>query len=65
MDDNSIDDKIINYELLSQSDKDDLQLNIANLLDLFIFNNPLIFSNENFESILFNYIYDNVIITLQ
>jgi len=65
MDDNSIDDNIINYELLTQSDKDDLQLNIANLVDLFIFNNPLIFSNENFESILFNYIYDNVIITLQ
>ena len=65
MDHNSIEDNIINCELLNQTDKDDLQLNIGNLIELFIFNNPLIFSNEKFESILFNYIYDNAIITLQ
>ena len=55
---NIIDD--FDIQLFSQTDKDEIQLNISQLIDEFITNNPLSFSYENFENLLEEYIYTNM-----
>ena len=55
---NIIDD--FDIQLFSQTDKDEIELNISQLIDEFITNNPLSFSYENFENLLEEYIYTNM-----
>lgn len=47
-------------QIVSESDKDEIELNISQLIDEFITNNPLSFSYENFENLLEEYIYTNM-----
>jgi putative phage-type endonuclease len=54
----------LNNELFSQKDKDEIQLNISDLINEFIDIYPLSFSNEKFNSMLEEYVYNNIIITL-
>lgn len=51
--------------LITQTDKDELQLNISQLIDNFISINPLSFSYDNFENLLEEYIYTNINIILK
>lgn len=55
---NIIDD--FDIQLFSETDKDEIELNISQLIDSFISNNPLSFSYENFENLLEEFIYINM-----
>ena len=57
-----IDDDVV--ELFTQKEKDEIELNISQLIDEFIQYNPLSFSFENFNNLLEEYIYTNTYLIL-
>ena len=56
------DDDVV--ELFTQKEKDEIELNISQLIDEFIQHNPLAFSFDNFNNLLEEYIYTNISLIL-